>query len=43
MLRQAFREHRVRYTPKRQLTPEALERLRARGRALAASRKKEAL
>jgi putative metallohydrolase (TIGR04338 family) len=36
-LRQSFRLHRVKYTPKRQMTPEALERLRARGRALAAA------
>lgn len=38
-LRLAFREGGVRYKPKRQLTPEQLERLRARGRALAAAAK----
>lgn len=41
-LKVAFKKHRVRWKPKRALTPERLAQLRARGYALAAARKKEA-
>lgn len=39
-LKHAFKAHRVRWRPKRVLTPERLAVLRARGLALAAARKK---